>query len=343
MPEQRSQSDKGNSTTRRTICCCSRNCRPFAVPFGGPENVLIPIATSGRIVPRLLGLNYTQEVELVTGTRLLSSSCFQPLLLALTLEATGVDNGCCGVARRSTRRRKPTKSELLLRGSGRHGSREPDGASPDRATAGKSKSGRTGRSVICFAQDTKEPGSKVVGRLPRSEAGRNCALTGRLVPAQGAGKVAAQGANADGGQRVGGIFEPGQCGQEGAQDGGDSDEGPAGEGEVFRDKSEEHGHLLLQGLCSKDAENRRNGFSMNEPEQYISALLREIFTLMQQKTAENFGFVYSVVTAVSWLKALIHSHTSQLMMLGSENLLANFGTCLGIIEYRVQHANSLSK
>ncbi|KAL1374887.1 hypothetical protein pipiens_017835, partial [Culex pipiens pipiens] len=30
------------------------------------------------------------------------------------------------------------------------------------------------------------------------------------------------------------------------------------------------------------------------------------------------------------------------MMLGSENLLANFGTCLGIIEYRVQHANSLS-
>ncbi|KAL9698784.1 hypothetical protein quinque_002225 [Culex quinquefasciatus] len=59
--------------------------------------------------------------------------------------------------------------------------------------------------------------------------------------------------------------------------------------------------------------------------------------------AENFGFVYSVVTAVSWLKALIHSHTSQLMMLGSENLLANFGTCLGIIEYRVQHANSLSK
>ncbi|KAL1400764.1 hypothetical protein pipiens_007156 [Culex pipiens pipiens] len=75
---------------------------------------------------------------------------------------------------------------------------------------------------------------------------------------------------------------------------------------------------------------------MNEPEQYISALLREISTLMQQKTVH-------VVTAVSWLKALIHSHTSQLMMLGSENLLANFGTCLGIIEYRVQHANSLSK
>ncbi|KAL1397716.1 hypothetical protein pipiens_009548 [Culex pipiens pipiens] len=49
-----------------------------------------------------------------------------------------------------------------------------------------------------------------------------------------------------------------------------------------------------------------------------------------------------VVTAVCWLKALIHSHTSQLMALGSENLLANFSTCLAIIEYRVQHANSLS-
>uniref|UniRef100_A0A8D8GSD4 (northern house mosquito) hypothetical protein n=1 Tax=Culex pipiens TaxID=7175 RepID=A0A8D8GSD4_CULPI len=57
-----------------------------------------------------------------------------------------VDNGRCGVARRSTRRRRPTKSELVLRGSGRHGSREPDEASPDRATAGKSKSGRTGSS-----------------------------------------------------------------------------------------------------------------------------------------------------------------------------------------------------
>ncbi|EDS41300.1 nucleoporin [Culex quinquefasciatus] len=95
-------------------------------------------------------------------------------------------------------------------------------------------------------------------------------------------------------------------------------------------------HHPRAGLRSKDAENRRSGFSMNEPEQYISALLREISTLMQQKTVH-------VVTAVCWLKALIHSHTSQLMMLVLENLLANFGTCLGIIEYRVQHANSLSK
>lgn len=106
-------------------------------------------------------------------------------------------------------------------------------------------------------------------------------------------------------------------------------------------------HLLLQGLHSKDAEILRSVFSRNEPEliqrtaeripaQYISALLGEISTLMQQKTVH-------VATAVCWLKALIHSHTSQLMALGSENLLANFSTCLGIIEYRVQHANSLSK
>lgn len=106
-------------------------------------------------------------------------------------------------------------------------------------------------------------------------------------------------------------------------------------------------HLLLQGLHSKDAEILRSVFSRNEPEliqrtaeripaQYISALLGEISTLMQQKTVH-------VATAVCWLKALIHSHTSQLMALGSENLMANFSTCLGIIEYRVQHANSLSK
>ncbi|KAL9694504.1 hypothetical protein quinque_013789 [Culex quinquefasciatus] len=68
----------------------------------------------------------------------------------------------------------------------------------------------------------------------------------------------------------------------------------------------------------------------------ISVLLREISTLMKQDSVH-------VVTAVCWLKALIHSHTSQLMALGSENLLANSSTCLAIIEYRVQHANSLSK
>ncbi|XP_058829714.1 WD repeat-containing protein 43 [Topomyia yanbarensis] len=106
-------------------------------------------------------------------------------------------------------------------------------------------------------------------------------------------------------------------------------------------------HLLVQGLHSKDAAILRSVFGRNEPEviqrtaeripaQYISILLSEISSLMQKKTVH-------VATANCWLKALIHSHASQLMALGSENLLSNFGTCLGIIEYRVQHANSLSK
>lgn len=106
-------------------------------------------------------------------------------------------------------------------------------------------------------------------------------------------------------------------------------------------------HLLVQGLHSKDAEILRSVFSKNDPEliqrtaervpaQYVSILLSELSSLMQKKTVH-------VATAVCWLKALIHSHASQLMALGSENLLSNFGTCLGIIEYRVEHVNSLSK
>ncbi|XP_055598228.1 WD repeat-containing protein 43 [Uranotaenia lowii] len=106
-------------------------------------------------------------------------------------------------------------------------------------------------------------------------------------------------------------------------------------------------HLLIQGLHSKDAAILRDVFSKTEPEvvnrtveripaQYVSVLLNELSALMQKKTVH-------VVTAVCWIKALIHNHASQLMALGSENLLANFGTCLGIIEYRVQHANALSK
>ncbi|XP_058462607.1 WD repeat-containing protein 43 [Malaya genurostris] len=106
-------------------------------------------------------------------------------------------------------------------------------------------------------------------------------------------------------------------------------------------------HLLIQGLHSKDAALLRTVFSKTEPEviertveripaQYVSTLLSEISSLMQKKTVH-------VATATCWLKALINSHASQLMALGSENLLSNFGTCLGIIEYRAQHASSLSK
>ncbi|EDS40834.1 conserved hypothetical protein [Culex quinquefasciatus] len=145
---------------------------------------------------------------------------------------------------------------------------------------------------------------------------------------------AAQDANADDGQRVGGIF--GQCGLEDAQDGRDSDGGPAGELvanggwrgrlEVFRDKAEEYGPFAAAGTSQRgrgnsaqrvQQERARSDSADRIPEQYISALLMEIPTLMH--------------------------HTSQLMALGSENLLANFRTCLGIIEYWVQHANSVSK
>lgn len=106
-------------------------------------------------------------------------------------------------------------------------------------------------------------------------------------------------------------------------------------------------HLLVQGLHSKDADLLRLVFSNNDPEviqqtiqrmpsQYVSALLNELSHMMQMKTMH-------VQTAVCWLKHLISIHSSQMMALGSSNLLGEFATCLGIIEYRVEHLNSLSR
>uniref|UniRef100_A0A182MFS4 Small-subunit processome Utp12 domain-containing protein n=1 Tax=Anopheles culicifacies TaxID=139723 RepID=A0A182MFS4_9DIPT len=106
-------------------------------------------------------------------------------------------------------------------------------------------------------------------------------------------------------------------------------------------------HLLIQGLHSKDASLLKYVFSVDDsemvqqtlarlPPQYVSPLLNELSHKMQMKTMH-------VKTAVCWLKHLIHIHASQLMALGSSNLLANFSTCLGVIEYRVEHLNSLSK
>ncbi|XP_052860078.1 WD repeat-containing protein 43 [Anopheles cruzii] len=106
-------------------------------------------------------------------------------------------------------------------------------------------------------------------------------------------------------------------------------------------------HLLVQGLHSKDATILKSVFGRNDPEtiqqtveripaQYLGALLTELSHLMQLKTVH-------VQTAVCWLKQLITIHASQLMALGSSNLLANFATCIGIIEYRVEHLNSLAK
>uniref|UniRef100_A0A182YAC8 WD_REPEATS_REGION domain-containing protein n=1 Tax=Anopheles stephensi TaxID=30069 RepID=A0A182YAC8_ANOST len=106
-------------------------------------------------------------------------------------------------------------------------------------------------------------------------------------------------------------------------------------------------HLLVQGLHSRDATLLKNVFAVDDsemvqqtlgrlPPQYVSALLNELSHMMQMKTMH-------VKTAVCWLKHLINIHASQLMALGSSNLLANFSTCLGIIEYRVEHLNSLSR
>ncbi|XP_049290165.1 WD repeat-containing protein 43 [Anopheles funestus] len=106
-------------------------------------------------------------------------------------------------------------------------------------------------------------------------------------------------------------------------------------------------HLLIQGLHSRDAALLKNVFAVDDseviqqtlgrlPSQYVSALLNELSYMMQLKTMH-------VKTAVCWLKHLINIHASQLMALGSSNLQSNFSTCLGIIEYRVEHLNSLSR
>uniref|UniRef100_A0A182QFU3 Small-subunit processome Utp12 domain-containing protein n=1 Tax=Anopheles farauti TaxID=69004 RepID=A0A182QFU3_9DIPT len=106
-------------------------------------------------------------------------------------------------------------------------------------------------------------------------------------------------------------------------------------------------HLLIQGLHSRDPILLRNVFTVDDadkirqtlsrlPPQYVSPLLNELSHMMQMKTMH-------VKIAVCWLKQLISLHASQLMALGSSNLLANFTTCLGIIEFRVEHLNSLSK
>uniref|UniRef100_A0A182NPB5 Small-subunit processome Utp12 domain-containing protein n=1 Tax=Anopheles dirus TaxID=7168 RepID=A0A182NPB5_9DIPT len=106
-------------------------------------------------------------------------------------------------------------------------------------------------------------------------------------------------------------------------------------------------HLLVQGLHSRDANLLRNVFAVDDadkirqtlsrlPPQYVSPLLNELSLMMQMKTMH-------VKIAVCWLKQLISLHASQLMALGSSNLKANFATCLGIIEFRVEHLDSLSR
>ncbi|EDS45587.1 conserved hypothetical protein [Culex quinquefasciatus] len=195
--------------------------------------------------------------------------------------------------------------------------------------------------AVWVTQYTKEIGSKVIGRLPIFAASLEFLPNLAEMSASFQRKErtpTVDSASVEFLNQFNSFFN--QFRQEGTQDGGDSDGGPAGEGEVFRDESEEYGPFAAAGTSQQ---GRRNSAQRVQHERAgadsadnISMLLGEISTLMKQDSVH-------VVTAVCWLKALIHSHTSQLMALGSENLLANFSTCLAIIEYRVQHANSLSK
>jgi len=46
---------------------------------------------------------------------------------------------------------------------------------------------------------------------------------------------------------------------------------------------------------------------------------------------------------VAWLKILLQTHSSQLMALGNQELLAKFGPCIGMLEYRVEQLNQLAR
>ncbi|XP_067627144.1 WD repeat-containing protein 43 [Eurosta solidaginis] len=72
------------------------------------------------------------------------------------------------------------------------------------------------------------------------------------------------------------------------------------------------------------------------PVQYVGPLVNELTQFMQQKRM-------NVEYAVDWLKVLVQTHSSQLMALGSEDLLSKFGPCIGLIEHRVNCLNELTK
>ncbi|XP_055382427.1 WD repeat-containing protein 43 [Condylostylus longicornis] len=105
--------------------------------------------------------------------------------------------------------------------------------------------------------------------------------------------------------------------------------------------------LLIQALHSKDSNLLYSVLSTEDqkvinltlqklPVQYVSSLVNELTLLMEKKHV-------NVQISSNWLKALIKIHSSQLMALGSEDLLAKFGPCIGIIEHRASCLNDLSK
>lgn len=105
--------------------------------------------------------------------------------------------------------------------------------------------------------------------------------------------------------------------------------------------------LLVQGLHSQDAAILKLVFACTDeksieltlqklPPMYINSLVMELTALMRKKTQH-------VQTATKWLKYLFHSHSSQLMALGPNELYNNFGDCMGIIETRVDNLKTLSR
>lgn len=52
---------------------------------------------------------------------------------------------------------------------------------------------------------------------------------------------------------------------------------------------------------------------------------------------------HSIETGVGWMKALLQTHTSQLMALGADELMNRFGPCMGIIEHRINNLKNLNR
>lgn len=105
--------------------------------------------------------------------------------------------------------------------------------------------------------------------------------------------------------------------------------------------------LLVQSLHSKDANLLRTVLSTDDPKvinltlqklpvQYVGSLVNELTLLMERKRL-------NVQIAANWLTVLIKAHSSQLMAMGSTDLLQKFGPCLGIIEHRTNCIKELSK
>ncbi|XP_055855975.1 WD repeat-containing protein 43 [Episyrphus balteatus] len=105
--------------------------------------------------------------------------------------------------------------------------------------------------------------------------------------------------------------------------------------------------LLIQALHSKDASMLAMVLQTKDtkviemtlqrlPVQYVGSLVNELTLMMQSKRIQ-------VESSARWLKILTQTHSSQLMALGTDDLLNKFGPCIGMIEYRSNCLMELSK